>query len=59
LENLKGRDHLVDLATDGRMILKCVLRKKVRELTRYGPVAGSCEHVIKPSVSIKGGEFLD
>jgi hypothetical protein len=24
-----------------------------------GPVAGSCEHGNEPSVSIKGGEFLD
>jgi hypothetical protein len=27
--------------------------------SRYGPVAGSCEHGNKPSGSIKGGEFLD
>jgi len=24
-----------------------------------GPVAGSCEHGHEPSVSVKGGEFLD
>jgi hypothetical protein len=27
--------------------------------TRQGPVAGSCEHGNEPSVSIRGGEFLD
>jgi hypothetical protein len=25
----------------------------------YGPVAASCEHSNEPSVSIKGGEFLN
>jgi hypothetical protein len=27
-ENLKGRNHSEDMSTDGRIILKCVLKKK-------------------------------
>ena len=26
-KNLKGRDHLEDLDVDGRIILKCILKK--------------------------------
>jgi hypothetical protein len=27
--------------------------------SRWGPVVGPCEHVIEPSASLNGQEFLD
>jgi hypothetical protein len=49
-ENLKERDHLEDVDTDGRIIIK-VISKKLNgcELDSSGevhPATGSCEHGI-------------
>jgi hypothetical protein len=40
----------------GSVVCECILNS-----TREGKraVAGSCEHVIDPTGSIRGGEFLD
>jgi hypothetical protein len=64
-ENLKGREHSEDLSTNGRIILKCILRKYGGNVwtgfiwLRIGTVAGSFEHGNEPSGSIKGRELLD
>jgi hypothetical protein len=61
----KERDHSEDLGVDGRIILERTLENRVQccglDSTRSGqrPVAVSCEHSNKLSVSIKDGEFLD
>jgi hypothetical protein len=59
-ENMKGRDHSVDLDADGR-ILEWILEKHGGKLwagciwLRKGTSGGSCEHGNEPSASIKGG----
>jgi hypothetical protein len=65
LENLKGRDHSEDLATDGRIILTMISDTQGRKVCNgciwvsIGTTAGSCQQGNEPSVSIIGGEFLD
>jgi hypothetical protein len=63
--NMKERDHLDDLAIEGSVILKWILKKLVYRLwtgcmwpicTR---VAGCCADCNEPSGSIKCGELLD
>jgi hypothetical protein len=34
-ENLKGKDHLEDIGEDGRIILKCTLKKYDMVWTRF------------------------
>jgi len=64
-ENLKGRDHLEDVGTDGRIILEWNLKMGVEKCgvdasgSGQGLVAGSCVHRNETSASIKGEEFLD
>lgn len=47
---LKEIDHLEDNGSDGRIILKCVLKKKEGKMwtsstcPRYGAVLGPCGH---------------
>jgi hypothetical protein len=48
-ERLKREDHLGDLDLDGMTILKLMLNRVLGcglnlSVSRYGPVAGSCEH---------------
>jgi hypothetical protein len=65
LESRKGSYHSDDLRRIWEITLKCVLGKFGFGCgfnscgSRWGPVAGSCEHDSKFSGSIKGGEFLD
>jgi hypothetical protein len=64
LGNLVGRDHLVDLRVDGKILKQILNQKGVRfglDSTTSGqcPVTGSCEHGNKPSGSVKGEVFLD
>jgi len=61
-ENLEGRDHREDLGVDGKIILGGILRKESgldASGSRYGPLAGSCEHGTESSGSIQDEEFLD
>jgi hypothetical protein len=48
LENLKGRDHLGNLSTNGRIILKCIKINRLRELylcgSGQGTVMSFCEN---------------
>jgi len=57
----KGRDHMVEMGIDARMILKCILEKRVVSILnnrlnlnkiRFS-VAGSCEHGNEHSGPIK------
>jgi hypothetical protein len=63
LESLKGRDHMEDLGTDGKIILE--LRKMRLEsvdwiyVVQQIPLASYCEHGNEPFGSREGGEFLD
>jgi hypothetical protein len=56
---------LEDLAVDGRVLLKCVVKKWVEEAwtgliwLRIGTVEGFCECGNEPSGSIKCGEFIE
>jgi len=64
-ENMKARESWEDLDLNGRIILERILGKEGGKLWAeffwlwQGPVAGFCEHDNEPTVSIKGGEFLD
>jgi hypothetical protein len=56
-----GRDHLLDLGADGR-ILKCLEEPGTEgvdwvHLAQDTVQAGCCEHGNKPSGSIKGGNI--
>jgi len=62
---LKEQDHFEDLGIIGRSYQNrswgnrvggCILDASS---SGQGPMAASCEHVNKPSGSIKGGVFLD
>jgi hypothetical protein len=61
----EGRNHLKDPGVDGRIILKLIFEKAVREYGLYiygsgqGQVTGCCECGNKPSDSIKCGVFPD
>jgi len=54
MENLKGRDHLKDLAVDNGIILEWILGKVGGRvwtgciLLRTGTSGGSCEHSNEP-----------
>jgi hypothetical protein len=63
MENLKGREHFEDLGVDGAIISEWVL---VWEGVDWMYLAqdrdqwpGFCGHGNEPSVSIKGGKFLN
>jgi hypothetical protein len=44
-ENLKGRDHLIELGVDGRVILKRILNKwDVRVWIGPALAAGACKY---------------
>jgi hypothetical protein len=65
-ENLKGRDHLVDLGIEELIILKCILEKyggKAWAGFMFLRIGTSGElffyHGNEPSVSIKCRGFLD
>jgi len=51
-ENLKERDHLVDLEVDGRLILKSLI-------LRIGPIPGYSEKYGEPSCSTNGRKSVD
>jgi hypothetical protein len=59
-----GKNHLGDLNTDGRIILKWILKEyRLRAWIgfirlRVGQVSGSCEHGNEPSGSVRIGEFF-
>jgi hypothetical protein len=63
-ESLKERDHSEDLGREGRITLKCILRKYGGRVwngfvrLRIGTGCGFLQHVNDPSGSIKDGEFL-
>jgi hypothetical protein len=59
LENLKDREHLQDLSTDGRIILKWILKKWDESVFRIGTNHRLCEHGNEPSGSKNFREFLD
>lgn len=52
-----GRDHLQDLGTDGKAVLKYILGKLGwrawnRFVSGQGPVAGSLEHGNEPRINM-------
>jgi hypothetical protein len=53
----KGREHLIDLVVDGRILLKWNLKKDCVSICAGGSVAG-CEHGNEPSNSLKRKEFV-
>jgi hypothetical protein len=63
--NLKGRDPLENLGTDGRIILECILDNRMGRCgldlsgSEQKPEVGSCGHHNELLGSIKGKEFLD
>jgi hypothetical protein len=65
LRSLKERDHSEDLGVDGRIILKCILRKYSRDVDFYSSGSGSRLRASffklgnEPSGLIKGGNFLN
>jgi hypothetical protein len=57
----KSEDHLDELWTDGRIILRQILKNRLGTgfiWLRIGPVVGSSEHSNDPSCSISGTELL-
>ena len=62
---LNERNHSQDLDVDGRIILKCILRKRDGMVwtdwfvSGYRQVAGCCECGNEPSGFTICGEFLD
>jgi hypothetical protein len=57
----EDENHLGNLGAYGNVILKWILKKDCgldSVVSRYGPVAGSCEHGNESLSSIKGEEFL-
>jgi len=48
-ENLKGSDHLKYLCVDGRMLQKCILKKKYGGMMQTGfnclRTVSKCEHL--------------
>jgi hypothetical protein len=61
--DLEGRDHVVGLGVDERIILKLVLKNMMIRTgfmwlkLGYGPVADLVKHVNEPKVSIKVGNM--
>jgi hypothetical protein len=63
LEFLKERNHSEDPGTDGRIILKWVVREMRLEVVDWIHLAADknrwCEHGKEPLGSMRGGKFLD
>jgi hypothetical protein len=60
--NLRGRNHVVDLGVDGRVLLKWILKDKrlgVRavdsSVSVQGPVASCCAHGDEPFFALSNG----
>lgn len=64
-KTLKEIDHLEDICRDGRIILKCVLKKKedtvwtLFTFSRYRAVVGPCRHSNELLGSVKCGKYFD
>jgi hypothetical protein len=59
LKNLKGRDDLEDLGTDGRTVTGCACAEWIHMAEDTDQWEGLVEHATEPSSPIKGKEFLD
>jgi hypothetical protein len=61
-ENQNGRDHMRDIGTDGKIILRTIFQEQGIRMwsgliwLRYSPVVGFCKHGDVPSGSIEGRE---
>jgi len=64
-KTLKEIDHLEDMCRDGKIILKCVLKKKEGRVwtlftcSRYGAVVGPCRHSNELLGSVNCRKYFD
>jgi hypothetical protein len=59
LENGTGRGDLEELRVDGRITLSCILETVCESVDWIDLAQDTYEHNNDPSVSTKGGEYLD